>query len=250
MKKKRCYKCKKLKPRTEFYKRNSTTNWIASACKVCDRKGRRRRKEKELGRKLAKGGEAYTAKDLATLKDMYERGCSYKEMHKVFPKRTRHAIESKLSSTDIASQIKYMRKQNSDIERLINIWLLELGFNFERQVSIGKYYVDFKLENLIVEVQGSHFHCDTKLHPNGPKYPWQQRNLTRDADKKKYLLSNNYSIIYIWEYDIETQFEELKQELSVVLNGNIWDNNKPISVELLRDNAEVTESITKGDSAP
>lgn len=250
MKKKQCYKCKKYKARTEFYKRNSTTNWIASACKECDRKGRKQRKEKQLGRKLAKGAAAYTDKDIATLKDMYERGCSYKEMHKVFPNRSRHALESKLSEMDIASQISYMRKQYSNIERLINIWLLEIGFKFERQVQVGKCYVDFKLDNLVIEVQGSHFHCDIKLYPKGPKYPWQQRNLDRDANKKKFLLDNGLTIIYVWEHDIETRFEEVKQELSVVLNGNIWDNNRPISVELLRDNAEVTKSITKGDSAP
>lgn len=250
METKRCYKCKKQKARTEFYKRNSKTNWISAACRSCTSKIRKKNKEKQLGRKLKEGAKPYTSEEILNLKQMYESGCSYDEMQKAFPTRTQHAIESKLSELDIASQISYMRRQNSSIERLIFVWLLDMGYKFERQVQIGKYFVDFKLDNVIIEVQGSHFHCDPKIHPSGPKYSWQTRNIARDVLKKEYLLTNKYSIIYIWEYDLNTQSEDLKQELSAVLNGNIWDNNKPISVELLRDNAEVTGSIAKGDSAP
>jgi len=99
-------------------------------------------------------------------------------------------------------------------------------------------------------VQGSYFHCDPILYPKGPRYNCQKITIVRDLQKKKYLLENGYSIIYIWEHDIYARAVDVKKEITVVLNGNIWDNNRPISVELLRDNAEVTKSITKGDSAP
>lgn len=94
---------------------------------------------------------------------------------------------------------------------------------------------------------GSYWHCDIKLYPDGPKYSLQKVNLVRDAARKKRLLLLGYSIIYIWEYDIEHFYEETKKSLYVVLDSNILENNKPISVELLRDNTEITRLIAKGN---
>lgn len=99
-----CYKCKKRKPRSSFYKRNSYTNWIASACKTCNNPMRKKNKEKELGRKLGVGATPYKESDIKKMIDYYEAGRSYDFILSKFPTRSQHAIESKLSEMGITSR--------------------------------------------------------------------------------------------------------------------------------------------------
>lgn len=244
-----CVKCKKRKPRKAYYLRNKEKGWIFSECILCSNKYRKKRKEKELGRKLGKRAKQYSEKELDFLKKSYGKGTSYLEIVKKLKGRTQHALVSKLSDLGISSRRHYMLKRETGIELLVKRWLKDFKINFKAQHAISRMSVDFCKDNVIIEVFGSFWHCDKKLYPNGPRYALQKINITRDKKREKYLHDNGYSIIYIWEYDIEHSLEETKKALQVVLNSDIWNNNRPISVELLRDNTEITKSISKGDLA-
>jgi len=247
---KKCVKCKKIKPRTEFYIRQKNPNWVQSECIKCINFYRKLRKEKELGRKLGKRSKLYTQEETNLLEKLYNSGTSYKEMLIHFPNRTQHALESKLSELGVASRVKYFRRRTSNIENLVKSWLIEKNINFIFQARIQNVVVDFKIGNLIVEVNGSYWHCDPKDYPNGPIYELQHANIEKDKLKKQLLIDLGYKIIYIWERDIEMYLDKIKSQLNVVLGSNIEDNNWPKSVELLRDNTEVIDSITKGESIP
>ena len=51
MKTKQCTKCKKIKLKTEFYKRQNG-KYVQSMCKECDSYFRKQREEKRLNRKI------------------------------------------------------------------------------------------------------------------------------------------------------------------------------------------------------
>lgn len=191
----------------------------------------------------------YTAKELQNLKDAYMRGLSYNQMELLFKSRTRHALESKLSELGVATRRNYMLKRETGIEATVREWLQAWGLDFATQVPISNMVVDFCKDFLVIEVLGSYWHSDKRLYPKGPKYAHQKLAVRRDAKRRRYLLQHGYSILYIWEYDLEHNLQETKKALQVVLNSDVWNNNRPISVELLRDNTEITKSITKGDLA-
>lgn len=58
----------------------------------------------------------------------------------------------------------------------------------------------------------------------------------------KILLDNVVKLYYIWEKDLKESSEQICEQLNVVLNRNVKDNNRAKSVELLRDNTEVTNN--------
>ena len=242
-----CTKCKKRKPRSSYYLRDKENGWIFSECILCSNKFRKKRKEKELGHKLKSRPKFYSIAELSRLKTLYLSGISYFDLEKKFKFRTRHALESKLSEMGIATRRKYMLKRETNIEITVKQWLKDQNQKFKSQQIISQMVVDFCKENIVIEVLGSFWHCDKKLYPIGAKYPLQKLNIIRDKKRKNILNKLGYSIIYIWEYDIEHFPEETKKALQVVLDSNIWNNDRPISVELLRDNTEITKSITKGD---
>jgi very-short-patch-repair endonuclease len=224
--------------------------WIFSSCKPCSDKQRTKRKEKQFGYivKVGSKPKEYTIKDIDLLKNLYNAGYSYTEIRKRFPTRTQHALESKLSEEGITSRIKYFRRRESNIENLFRKWLYKEGIKHRSQVRIQNYVVDFKLNNTIVEINGSYWHCDPKLYKK-PKYELQKINLIKDKEKRNALLSLGYNIIYIWEHDIERHLQTVKDQFIAVLTSNSLDNKRGISVNLLRDNTEINDLIAQGKSS-
>ena len=240
-----CIRCKTRKLRKYFYLRNKGGNWITAECKTCTNLRRKIRFEKQFGRKLGIRAKRYTNKELAKLKKLYLAGSSYNELIVQFPSRTRHALETKLSELGVANRKNYMLKRQTGIEAIIEILLKKHPVDFTAQAPISRMNVDFLVKgNLVLEVMGSYWHSDPVLYPKGPQYAVQKRIKKHDSARNKKLLELGYSIIYIWEYDIEHRFDELQKSLNVVLDSNIGENNKPISVELLREDTEINNLIT------
>lgn len=68
-----------------------------------------------------------------------------------------------------------------------------------------KYFsLDFAFPNTKVgiECQGSYYHIDPRLYPNGPINAMQRRNFGRDKAKRKFMKQNGWRIIECWETEI------------------------------------------------
>jgi|GEM_PF-3669298 len=232
-----CISCKKRKLRTAFYPRNEENNkgWVTSECKKCTQVNRKKRYEKKLNRLVGTHAKKYTESEIELLKTMYLSGKSYIQICKRFPNRSKHALESKLSELSIAGTRNYLLKRKTKIEEIVETWLKQFNYIYEDQKIISRMVVDFCVNNIVIEVQGSYWHCDKKLYPNGPIYELQEKNIYRDTMRKNKLIALGYNILYVWEYDIEHNPEETQKTFQAVLNSNIWNDNRPISVELLRD---------------
>ena len=64
------------------------------------------------------------------------------------------------------------------------------------------YCFDFKVNNVLIEVQGDFFHCNPKTRNKHPKSKIQKKNLERDEKKKKAVSLSQYELLELWESDI------------------------------------------------
>ena len=96
---------------------------------------------------------------------------------------------------------------SSNLEKeFIETYIEPLNLEFKTQYYIKdiKQYCDIYIpsKNLIIECDGSFWHSDPRLFPEGPRYDYQIKKVEKDKIKNVYLLNNGYNLLRIWEYDI------------------------------------------------
>lgn len=134
-------------------------------------------------------------------------------------------------STEAIAEVRktYNIKKNGNevkgisyIEKTIKDYFDLLDIKYIYNEYLGDYKPDFYIEykNLIIEVQGDYFHCNPYIYANGPIDDIQQKHILKDYYKKCYYTSRGYTILYIWEYDINNNFEKVKEKISAVLGRN------------------------------
>lgn len=65
--------------------------------------------------------------------------------------------------------------------------------------SLDFAFPEFKIA---IECQGTYFHIDPRFYPDGPKSKVQRRNFGRDKSKKKFLDKMGWTMIELWETEI------------------------------------------------
>lgn len=104
--------------------------------------------------------------------------------------------------------------RKTSIEIKVEDFLKELGllkdFCFQEQV---KYFtLDFgdKKRKIGIECQGTFFHTDPRVYPNGPITAIQKRNAGRDKSKRIFFEKEGWLIIELWETEINNgEFKEI-----------------------------------------
>lgn len=89
----------------------------------------------------------------------------------------------------------------SDLEQIIMTVLQKLELPVDRsyrEVSVGKYYADFKYGNIIIEVN------DDTWHTNAASFKSNVDVESHDAKKYAYLRSEGYTIITLAEKDVRS----------------------------------------------
>jgi len=158
-------------------------------------------------------------------KPSYNKGIKITEEERV--KTSLRMKEKWLSFNETEKNIKLNQLANArsmvpnifnlnSIEKKINNYLEDIGVSFESQKKIGFYHCDFYLPfyNLIIEVQGDYWHGNPDKFTNLNEV--QTKNIRRDKAKKTYLINKNYKLLYIWECDINTNFELVKEMITKV----------------------------------
>jgi very-short-patch-repair endonuclease/transposase len=112
-----------------------------------------------------------------------------------------------------------IRKNDTSIERAIRAVLQELNVDFEEQVHLGYYFVDFYLPqfNLVVECNGDYWHHNplTQLKEPSDRI---KKNVTRDKSKKTFLKNRNYNLLVLWENEINSDIDWCKREIINQMN--------------------------------
>ena len=76
--------------------------------------------------------------------------------------------------------------------------------------------------NLIIEINGSYWHCDRRIYNTGPINLIQEDKIKKDEIKYQFLNQHGYKLLVIWEYDIihnPKKIEELIKRVLVVKHG-------------------------------
>ena len=95
---------------------------------------------------------------------------------------------------------RILRKNMTKQERILWTFLRKKNINnlkFRRQYPIGNYIVDFicNEKKLIIEIDGGQHN--------------ENKNITYDQERTKYLESKGYKVIRFWNNDIDNNIEEV-----------------------------------------
>ncbi len=112
----------------------------------------------------------------------------------------RHHTEQTLSK--LAKIRSNMARQISKPELIIWGMLHALGIDFEYQVQIGRYIVDFLVGDCVIEVYGDYWHGD-KMKSSDKK---------SDIQKERFL-KDNHNLLIIWESEISGSTKEIVNKL-------------------------------------
>lgn len=126
----------------------------------------------------------------------------------------KHTIENKEKIRQNTLQMikdgKYKQTQTKPHIAVKNI-LQELCLEFEEEKIISCWSFDFYINGVVIEVQGDYFHSNPKIYPSGPITKTQRLNWYRDIKKREFCQQNNIDVLELWECDILTNPENVKE---------------------------------------
>jgi very-short-patch-repair endonuclease len=107
----------------------------------------------------------------------------------------------------------------SKIEMIFEKFLLDLGIKVKSQHQIGYKFYDFIIDStkVLIEFDGSYWHCDPSLFPNGPIDKHQRQNVKNDEYKNKLAASNGYTLIRVWENEFKENPKEVANKIKKVI---------------------------------
>ncbi|MBO1512399.1 endonuclease domain-containing protein [Metabacillus bambusae] len=112
-----------------------------------------------------------------------------------------------------AATLKQMKDhvfQKTNIERVMEEYLLEIKVNYKYSFILEKRQFDFLLaeHKLIIECDGDYWHANPKFYPDPQE--WQVERIKIDHTKNEIAQNNGYRIARFWEDDILNNFEYVK----------------------------------------
>jgi G:T-mismatch repair DNA endonuclease (very short patch repair protein) len=97
-------------------------------------------------------------------------------------------------------------KRETSIHIKMREFLSELNLisPFSEEHPLVYFSLDFAFPEfkIAIECQGTYFHIDPRFYPDGPKSSVQRRNFGRDKSKKKFLDKMGWTMIELWETEI------------------------------------------------
>lgn len=122
--------------------------------------------------------------------------------------RTKHSEESKekMRIATVKNWAKGIFNKVTSIHIKTREFLktLQLKEKFVEEYPVKYFSLDFAFPEckIGIEVQGTFFHIDPRVYPNGPTCFIQKRNYGRDKLKREMLTDRGWIIIEIWETEI------------------------------------------------
>lgn len=102
----------------------------------------------------------------------------------------------------------------SKLEDTVADELARRGIQFYRQVPLrgpdGRYIgvLDFVVNGVALEVNGTFWHTDPRVYPNGPTYAVQRRNHSRYERKRMALKEQDILLVELWELDVRKSLSD------------------------------------------
>jgi very-short-patch-repair endonuclease len=92
---------------------------------------------------------------------------------------------------------------------------LGVRYTWQFEAKEIKRFFDYYLpdSNLIIEINGSYWHGDSRIYEQTELNRTQKRNIKVDEYKKEWALLHGIPIMYIWEKDIRENPKKVMQDL-------------------------------------
>ena len=117
------------------------------------------------------------------------------------------------------------KKGLTKIEGKVAQYLDCLGLKYKQNHGVGKYSVDFLVENkYIIECYGNYWHCNPQkytpdFYNRGLKCEAHER-WTKDQKRQEELEALGYQFLTLWENEITSAPKLCKTKVMQLLNGN------------------------------
>jgi len=124
--------------------------------------------------------------------------------------RSRSSIEHKVKKLGLA------KRGESTLEKDFKNLLDSLKIKYETQVRIGRFRVDFLVNNIAIETYGDYWHCNPQVYTKGPIYEQQKIHAERDKRRVEFLNKAGYKLLVIWEKEFYEDEDKVKMPSSRV----------------------------------
>lgn len=115
-----------------------------------------------------------------------------------------------------------LRNRISVEEKDVYEYLISLGYFVEKQYLLDGHYYDFKINNFLIEYNGSVYHYTVYENLNNLKAkepPIQKKEKYYHVNLRKIALRNGFNLIQIWDYDWFNKKEWVKHLIKDQLDG-------------------------------
>lgn len=112
----------------------------------------------------------------------------------------------------------------------IENYIKPYGVEYQTQFYIPeiKQFSDIYIPslNLIIEVNGTYWHCDRRIYELGSINDIQRDKIKKDNIKYDFLYRHGYNLLVIWEYDLKYNTEMIRDTIQYILSkGEIWKHD-------------------------
>lgn len=119
------------------------------------------------------------------------------------------------------NQINGAFNRDTKPEIICEKYIKDKNWEYDKKVQVGYYNCDFIIhKQYVVEVQGDYWHANPKFYSNENWSVTQRNNVHRDRSKLTYLRNKGYSVLYLWEDDINKNFTFCCEQLNKFIDGS------------------------------
>lgn len=119
-----------------------------------------------------------------------------------------------------SGQVSNRALSKTKIENVMAQILNSLGVEYQRNVQLGRYNVDFLVGSVVIECFGDYWHCNPRLYPanfyNKSLRMTAQQKWEKDVKRAQALESQGYTFLSFWEHEIENETELVLLDLEGV----------------------------------
>lgn len=153
--------------------------------------------------------EGYRKRKIAQLSEFNKKRWQNEDYRK-------HVLNKLFNST-------FSHEKLTEPEKIVKEILDKLGVKYthNKLLKINNRYLipDFVIGKKIIEVQGTFWHADPRFYDRNNLSKTQQENLENDREKLTLYKSKQFKVLYVWEYDIENNPEEVERQIKEFLNS-------------------------------
>jgi very-short-patch-repair endonuclease len=110
----------------------------------------------------------------------------------------------------------------SKAEKRFGEFLESIGLPIDKQFRIAYKFYDFRIKGkkVIIEFDGSYYHCDPSVYKNGPINKQQLEAIHNDQYKTALAEANGFKVFRVWENDFNKNKVAVTHKLLKFLSEN------------------------------